>query len=130
MAAALADRRAWGAMRMSPTDLADISGWTYTTWRTAPRRRAITPRCSALAKGAAALRQRLGNGPSYFDVRIPGLHRMTVVAADGQRVHPVTDGRIPPKHGGNPDVIVEPSGRPPVHDLRPASLDRSGYARK
>ena len=30
LGATLADRRAWGAMRMSPTDLADVNGATYT----------------------------------------------------------------------------------------------------
>ena len=27
---ALADRKMWGEMRMNPTDLADVSGYTYT----------------------------------------------------------------------------------------------------
>jgi len=26
----MADRRMWGQMRMNPTDLADVSGYTYT----------------------------------------------------------------------------------------------------
>ena len=30
LAATLADRRAWGEMRMNPTDIADVGGATYT----------------------------------------------------------------------------------------------------
>ncbi len=33
-----------------------------------------------------------GSAMTYFDIRIPGL-KMTVVAADGQYVNPVTVGR-------------------------------------
>ena len=126
VAAALADRRAWGAMRMSPTDLADISGWTYTYLANG-----TTPQgnYTALFRPGEKVRLRFVNGSamSYFDVRIPGL-RMTVVAADGQRVHPVTVDEFRLGTAETLDVIVEPAGDRP-YTIFAQSLDRSGYAR-
>lgn len=55
---------------------------------------------------------------SYFDVRIPGL-QMTVVAADGQNVHPITAETY--------DVIVEPKGQD-AFTIFAQSLDRTGFA--
>ena len=85
---ALADRKMWGEMRMNPTDLADVSGSTYTYLMNG-----VTPagNWTGLFKPGERVRLRFINGSamSYFDVRIPGL-KMTVVAADGQYVHPVT----------------------------------------
>ncbi|HEU4687706.1 MAG TPA: copper resistance system multicopper oxidase, partial [Vicinamibacterales bacterium] len=84
----LADRKMWGEMRMNPTDLADVSGYTYTYLLngTAP-----AGNWTGIFKPGERVRLRFINGSamSYFDVRIPGL-KMTVVAADGQYVHPVT----------------------------------------
>ena len=48
-----------------------------------------------------------GGAASYFDVRIPGL-KMTVVAADGQHVHPVTVDEFRVASGETFDVVVEP----------------------
>jgi CopA family copper-resistance protein len=67
---------------------------------------------TGLFRSGEKVRLRFINGSSmtYFDVRIPGL-KMTVVAADGQYVHPVTidEFRISPAE--TYDVIVEPSGQ-------------------
>ena len=46
---------------------------------------------------------------SYFDVRIPGL-KMTVVAADGQHVEPVSVDELRIAVAETYDVIVEPGG--------------------
>ena len=51
-----------------------------------------------------------GSAMTYFDVRIPGL-KMTVVAADGQYVHPVTVDELRIAVAETFDVIVEPSGQ-------------------
>src|SRR5690606_35926014 len=51
-----------------------------------------------------------GSAMTYFDVRIPGL-KMTVVAADGQYVHPVTVDEFRIAVAETFDVIVEPSGQ-------------------
>jgi len=126
LAASLADRRQWGRMRMSPTDLADVSGATYTYLANG-----TTPRDNYTALFAAGEKVRLrfinGSSMSYFDVRIPGL-KMTVVAADGQRVHPVTVDEFRLATAETLDVIVEPRGDS-AYTIFAQSLDRSGYAR-
>ena len=69
---------------MTPTDLADVSGATYTFLTNG-----ATPagNWTGLFKPGERVRLRFINGSAmtYFDVRIPGL-KMTVVAADGQDV--------------------------------------------
>src|SRR5215217_912312 len=63
---------------------------------------------------------------SYFDVRIPGL-KMTVVAADGQYVHPITVDEFRIATAETFDVIVEPSGRE-AFTIFAQSNDRTGFA--
>ena len=63
---------------------------------------------------------------SYFDVRIPGL-KMTVVAADGLPVHPVTVDEFRIAVAETYDVIVEPSGQD-AFTIFAQSIDRTGYA--
>jgi CopA family copper-resistance protein len=122
---ATADRRMWGAMRMNPTDLADVSGHTYTYLMngTAP-----AGNWTALFKPGERVRLRFINGSamSYFDVRIPGL-TMTVVAADGQHVHPVTVDEFRIATAETFDVVVEPSGQD-AFTVFAQSSDRTGYA--
>src|SRR5262249_3253568 len=94
--AALASRRMWNAMRMDPSDLADVSAAAYTyLMRGGPRARIWRAPC---ARGER-VRLRFINGASmtFFDVRIPGLS-LTVVAADGQDIEPasVDEFRIGP----------------------------------
>src|SRR5262249_21439240 len=88
VAATLADRLRWGAMNMSPTDISDVSGATYTyllNGRSAPAN------WTALFRPGERVRLRFINGSSMtlFDIRIPGLP-MTVVQTDGNDVEPVT----------------------------------------
>jgi CopA family copper-resistance protein len=64
---------------------------------------------------------------TYFDVRIPGL-KMTVVAADGQNVHPVTVDEFRIAVAETFDVIVEPSGQD-AFTIFAQSMDRTGFAR-
>jgi CopA family copper-resistance protein len=122
---ALADRGAWGGMRMNPTDLADVSGETYTYLLngTAP-----AGNWSGLFKTGERVRLRFINGSamSHFDVRIPGL-KMTVVAADGQYVHPVTVDEFRIATAETYDVIVEPSGQD-AFTIFAQSMDRTGFA--
>ncbi len=68
-----------------------------------------------------------GSAMSYFDVRIPGL-KMTVVAADGQHVEPVSVDEFRIAVAETYDVIVEPGGER-AYTLFAQSMDRSGYAR-
>ena len=126
LSATLADRKAWGAMRMSPTDLADVNGHTYTYL--ANGRRADDDWSGLFAPGER-VRLRFINGAAmtFFDVRIPGL-KLTVVAADGQNVHPVEvdEFRIAPAETF--DVIVQPTGDI-AYTVFAQAMDRSGHAR-
>src|SRR5690606_16900027 len=74
------------------------------------------------------VRLRLINGSAMtlFDVRIPGV-KMTVVAADGNDVHPVAVDEIRMGVAERYDVIVEPSGDGP-YAVFAEPIDRTGYA--
>jgi CopA family copper-resistance protein len=122
---ALADRKMWGEMRMNPTDLVDVSGYTYTYLLNG-----VTPagNWTGLFKQGERVRLRFINGSamSYFDVRIPGL-QMTVVAADGQYVHPLTVDEFRIATAETYDVIVEPKGQD-AFTVFAQSMDRTGFA--
>lgn len=123
--AAVADRKAWGRMRMSPTDLADVTALTYTYLvNGAPP----AANWTALFERGDKVRLRFINGSAmtFFDVRIPGL-KMTVVAADGQPVHPVSVDEFRIGVAETLDVIVEPAEQP--YTIFAQSMDRGGYAR-
>ncbi len=100
----------WGEMRMTPTDLSDVNAHTYTYLMNGATAASATG--PALFRSGEKVRLRFINGSSmtYFDVRIPGL-KMTVVAADGQYVHPVTVDEFRIAVAETFDVIVEPSGQ-------------------
>lgn len=123
--AALSDRGMWGRMRMTPTDLSDVNANTYTYLMngTAP-----AGNWTGLFRSGEKVLLRFINGGSmtYFDVRIPGL-KMTVVAADGQYIHPVSidEFRIAPAE--TYDVIVEPSGQD-AYTIFCQDMGRTGYA--
>ncbi len=121
----LADRKTWGEMRMNPTDLADVSGQTYTYLMNGAT---PTGNWTGLFTPGERVRLRFINGSamSYFDVRIPGL-KMTVVAADGQYVHPVTVDEFRIATAETFDVIVEPSGQD-AFTIYAQSNDRTGFA--
>lgn len=123
----LSERWAWARMRMTPTDLADISGATYTYLLNG---QAPDGNWTGLFELGERVRLRLINGSAmtYFDFRIPGL-KLTVVAADGQYVEPVTVDEVRLAVAETLDVIVEPDGRQEAYTLFAQSMDRSGYAR-
>ena len=107
--ATLADRKMWGEMRMTPTDLSDVNANTYTYLMNGTT---ALGNWTGLFRSGEKVRLRFINGSAmtYFDVRIPGL-KMTVVAADGQYVHPVTVDEFRIAVAETFDVIVEPSGQ-------------------
>lgn len=123
--ATLGDRWAWARMNMSPTDLADVSGATYTYLLNG--RTPANP-WSGLFKPGERIRLRLINGSamSYLDFRIPGL-KLTVIAADGQPVEPVQVDELRLAVAETYDVLVEP-GDQPAYSLFAQAMDRSGYA--
>lgn len=123
--ATAADRLMWAQMKMNPTDLADVSGATYTYLLNGqPPERNWT----GLFAAGETIRLRFINGSamSYFDVRIPGL-KMTVVAADGQPVQPVSVDELRIAVAETFDVLVEPTA--PAYTLFAQAMDRSGFAR-
>jgi CopA family copper-resistance protein len=124
--AAVADRKMWAEMKMSPTDLADVSAYTYTYLMNG---QAPDGNWTGLFKPGEKLRLRFINASAmtYFDVRIPGL-RMTVVAADGQYVKPVSVDEFRIAVAETYDVIVEPESEQ-AYTLFAQSMDRTGYAR-
>jgi CopA family copper-resistance protein len=124
--ATLADRLEWGRMRMTPSDLADVGGHTYTYLVNG---KPPAANWTGLYAPGERLRLRIVNGSSMstFDLRIPGLD-MTVVAADGRYVQPVTVDEFRIAAAEVLDVIVEPKGAD-AFTIFAQSLDRSGYAR-
>ena len=124
VSATLADRGAWGRMRMTPTDLSDVNANTYTyllNGTTSPGN------WTGLFRSGEKVRLRFINGSSmtHFDVRIPGL-KMTVVAADGLPVHPVSVDEFRIAAAETFDVIVEPSGQD-AFTIFAQDLGRTGY---
>lgn len=116
----------WSQMRMMPTDLLDVTGYTYTYLMNG-----LAPESNwtGLFKPGEKIRLRLINGSAMTiqDVRIPGL-KMTVVAADGQNVHPVVVDELRIGVAEVYDVIVQPQDER-AYTLFAETLDRSGYAR-
>lgn len=122
----VANRLAWGRMRMDPTDIADVTGYTYTYLLNG-----LPPGANwtALFRPGERIRLRFINSAAmtYFDIRIPGL-KMTVVQADGQNVQPVTVDEFRIAVAETYDVIVEPQEER-AYTLFAENIDRSGYAR-
>jgi len=126
LAATVADRLEWGKMRMSPTDILDVSGATYTYLLNGqPPGRNWT----ALFRPGERVRLRFINGSSMsiFDVRIDGLP-MTFVQADGNDVAPVTVDEFRISVAETYDVIVQPASDR-AYTIFAQAEDRTGYAR-
>lgn len=117
-------RQMWNQMRMSPTDFADLSAGTYTFLMNG---HAPAQNWTGLFKKGEKLRLRIINGSAntFFDLRIPGL-KMTVIAADGQDVEPVTVDEIRLGVAETYDVLVQPVED--AYTIFAQSMDRSGFA--
>lgn len=126
LSATLRDRGDWGRMRMTPTDLSDVNANTYTYLLNG---QAPAGNWTGLFRSGEKVLLRVINGSamSYFDVRIPGL-KMTVVAADGQYIHPVTVDEFRIAVAETFDVIVEPGGQD-AYAIFAQDMGRTGYAR-
>jgi CopA family copper-resistance protein len=120
------DRLEWGRMRMDPSDISDVTGFTYTFLMNgfAPE-----SNWTALFQPGERVRLRFINAGSatYFDLRIPGL-QMTVVSVDGQHVQPVIVDEIRIAIAETYDVIVEPKEKR-AYTIFAETMDRSGFAR-
>jgi len=120
------ERTAWGQMRMSPVDLADVTGYAYTYLING---NSPDMNWTALFNPGETVRLRVINSSSMsnFDVRIPGLE-MDVVMADGKAVKPVTVEEFRIGVAETYDVLVRPREDKPF-TIFAESLDRSGFAR-
>ncbi|MFZ5601344.1 MAG: copper resistance system multicopper oxidase, partial [Pseudomonadota bacterium] len=120
------ERAMWNRMRMSENDISDVNGYAYTFLMNGQ-----TPAqgWNALFKRGEKVRLRFINAAAmtFFDVRIPGL-KMTVVAADGQLIDPVTVDEFRMGVAETYDVIVEPK-EDMAYCIFAQSIDRTGYAR-
>ncbi|MBW2065698.1 MAG: copper resistance system multicopper oxidase [Deltaproteobacteria bacterium] len=125
-AATMKDRLSWARMRMSPTDIADITGYTYTYLVNGL---APEDNWTGLFKPGERVRLRIINAAtmSYFNFRIPGLP-LTVVQADGQNVEPVEVDEIQIAVAETYDVIVHPR-EDRAYTIFAEAMDRSGYGR-
>ena len=126
LARSWAERGMWNEMRMSQSDIADVTGHTYTYLMNGN-----TPEqgWNALFKSGEKIRLRFINSAAMtiFDVRIPGL-KMTVVAADGQNIEPVSVDEFRIGVAETYDVVVTPSNDS-AYCVFAQSIDRSGYCR-
>ncbi|PZT91518.1 MULTISPECIES: copper resistance system multicopper oxidase [Sphingomonas] len=120
------ERAMWGAMRMDPADIADVTGSTYTYLVNG---HGPEDNWTALFTPGERVRLRFINASAMttFNVRIPGL-RMRIVAADGLNVQPVEIDEFQFGPAETYDAIVVP-GDGNAYTLVGESIDRSGMAR-
>ena len=122
----VSERLEWARMNMDPTDIADVTGYTYTYLLNG-----LPPdgNWTALFKPGERVRLRFINGSAvtYFDVRIPGL-ALTVVQADGQNIQAVEVEEFRISVAETYDVIVTPP-EDRAYTIFAEAQDRSGYTR-
>ena len=120
------ERWMWGQMRMSPTDLSDVTAATYTYLLNG-----LSPleNWSGLFRPGERVRLRIVNAAAMtiFNLRIPGLP-MTVVMADGIPVQPVDVDEFQIGAAETFDVIVCPQEEG-TFTIHAETIDRSGFAR-
>lgn len=124
MQTALSRRDMFNAMRMKPTDLADLSAETLTYLMNG-----VTPNGNSTKLFSPGERVRLrvinGSGNTFFDLRIPELP-MTVVQVDGIDVEPITVDEFRLGPGETYDVIVRPIED--AYSIFAETMERTGYA--
>ena len=118
------DRRMWAGMRMMPTDIADVTGSTYTYLING---HAPEDSLEYLFSPGERVRLRIINGSamSFFNIRIPGV-RMSVVQADGKNVRPIEVDEFQIGTAETYDIVVEPTAE--AHTIVAEAMDRSGMA--
>jgi CopA family copper-resistance protein len=121
-----ADRAMWGRMRMDPTDIADVTGQTYTYLING---HGTGENWTGLFRPGERVRLRIINASAMtiFNLRIPGLP-MTIVQADGQHVRPVQTDELQISVAETYDAIVTPA-EDKAYAIVAESIDRSGLCR-
>lgn len=116
---------AWARMRMSRSDIADVTaaGYTYLL-----NGRDAAANWTGLFEPGERVRLRFINASamSFFNVRIPGVV-MTVVQADGQNIEPVDVEEVQVGTAETYDVVVTPADG--AWTIMCESADRSGFVR-
>ncbi|MDO9473028.1 MAG: copper resistance system multicopper oxidase [Caulobacter sp.] len=122
----LKDRLEWGAMRMDPTDVSDVTGSVYTFLING---HGPDDNWTALFNPGERVRLRFINAAAMtiFNVRIPGLS-MKVVQADGLNVKPVDVEEFQISVAETYDVVVQPT-EDKAFTLVAEAVDRSGMGR-
>ncbi len=122
--AAMADYKAWGEMRMMPTDIEDLQGFTPLI-----NGKSAGQNWTGLFKPGERIRLRFINSSAmtYFDIRIPGL-KMTVVQSDGNNVQPVPVDEFRIAVAETYDVIIRPK-EDKAYTLFAETMGRTAYAR-
>ncbi len=120
------ERAMWGGMRMMPSDIADVTGATYTYLING---HGPQENWTGIFTPGERVRLRIINASAMtiFNVRIPGLP-MTVVNADGENVRPIDTDEFQIGVAETYDVIVMPTADR-AYTLAAESIDRSGMAR-
>jgi|TARA_Y100000815_G_C13343020_1_gene500815 CopA family copper-resistance protein len=115
----------WGQMRMSPRDLADVTGATYTYLING---QSTEDNFNMVFRPGEKVRLRIVNAAAMtlFNVRIPGLP-MTVVQSDGLNIQPVETDEFQMGVAETYDIIVEPTEER-AYAFVAESIDRSGQA--
>ncbi|TXD97846.1 copper resistance system multicopper oxidase [Psychrobacter frigidicola] len=118
------ERKMWNQMRMMPTDFSDLSGEKTFTYLINGKTTAAN--WTQLVKAGQPVKLRIINGSAQtiFDIRIPGL-KMTVVAADGNDIEPVTIDDFRIGVAEIYDVIVTPTKE--AYTFFAQNIDRTGY---
>ncbi len=123
LAGAWQDNKMWNEMRMTSTDISDVSGYTFLVNGKNPKQN-----WTGVFKKGERVRLRFINASSmsFYDVRIPGL-KMSVVQSDGQNVEPVTVDEFRFGNAETYDVIVEPK-EDKAFTIVAEPIDRTGFA--
>ena len=119
----LSESAMWGGMRMSSTDISDVTGADYTYLING---RGTADNWNGVARPGERVRLRIINASAMtiFNVRMPGLP-MTIVAADGLNVQPLEVDEFQMGVAETYDVIIEPKDNK-THAFVAESIDRSG----
>tara|TARA_R110002051_G_scaffold43231_1_gene88355 strand:+ start:54 stop:1943 length:1890 start_codon:yes stop_codon:yes gene_type:complete len=125
LGAAWDERAMWGQMRMSPRDIADVTGATY---HYLINGHSTADNWNGIFLRGERVRLRIINASAMtiFNVRLPGLP-MTIVAADGLNVQPLEVDEFQMGVAETYDVIVEPRDDR-AYAFVAESIDRSGQA--
>lgn len=122
----LQQRLEWARMRMDPTDIADVTGRTYSYLVNG---HGTQENWTGLFAPGERVRLRVINASAMtnFNFRLPGLP-MTVVGADGNAVEPVEVDELQIAIAETYDVVVQPVRSEPYAVIAEA-IDRSGLVR-